>query len=254
MKKFISLLITAAMLLTLGATLASCGHECTFSDEWSKDANSHWHVCEGKKCEEVADKADHTWNEGEITTPATQEADGEKTFTCTVCGQNKTEKVVFTGLSEKEWNAAFISSVFRNFTYTETASTSGSGVTVNTETIYKFTNDKAWYKMTVGQNAQEDSTDNLNDINTARNQLVDSIKDMTPYDSFEYDAETKTYKATKPIKVASLNASTSDITLKFDGEKLVEIKYEISFKQSGISFNATSTITLSDYGTVNLDK
>ena len=59
MKKIISLLITAAMLLALGATLASCAHECTFSDEWSKDATAHWHVCENEKCEEIADKADH---------------------------------------------------------------------------------------------------------------------------------------------------------------------------------------------------
>ena len=248
MKKIISILLTAAMLLALGATLASCGHECEFSDEWSNDEESHWHACEGKKCEEVEDKDDHEWDEGKVTTPPTKEADGVMTYTCKVCGYDKTEKI--TVLSKEEWDAAFEASLFENFKYSETATTTGSGVSVNTETVYKFTKNKAWYKMTVGQNSQEDTTSNMSEITTARNQLVDSIKDMTPYDSFEYDAETKTYKASKPIKIASLNASTSDIALKFDGTKLVEIKYEISFKQSGISFNATSTITLSDYGTV----
>ncbi len=35
----------------------------------------------------------HTWNEGEITKPATAIQQGEKTFTCTVCSATRTEKV-----------------------------------------------------------------------------------------------------------------------------------------------------------------
>jgi hypothetical protein len=254
MKKIISLLITAAMLLALGATLASCAHECTFSDEWSKDANAHWHVCENEKCEEIADKADHTWNEGEITAAATQEKEGTKTFTCTVCGQTKTEAVVFTGLTKDEWNAAFADSVFENFVYSEEASTTGGGVSVNSKTTYKLTKDDAWYKMTVADQSQEGFASNKAEADVVRKQLADSIKEMTSYDSFEYDAATKTYKASKPINIAAIGTSTSDVTLKFDGDKLVEIKYSISFTQSGISFNATSTVTLSDYGTVTLSK
>ncbi len=35
----------------------------------------------------------HTWNEGEVTTEATSDADGVKTYTCTVCNKTKTEKI-----------------------------------------------------------------------------------------------------------------------------------------------------------------
>ena len=35
---------------------------------------------------------EHVWNDGEVTTPATC-ADGVKTFTCTVCGETKTEAI-----------------------------------------------------------------------------------------------------------------------------------------------------------------
>ena len=35
----------------------------------------------------------HTWDEGEITTEATPGVAGEKTFTCTVCGETKTEEI-----------------------------------------------------------------------------------------------------------------------------------------------------------------
>ena len=37
--------------------------------------------------------SDHTWNDGEIVTPATYETKGEKKFTCTVCGETKTEEI-----------------------------------------------------------------------------------------------------------------------------------------------------------------
>ena len=68
-------------------------HDHTFAEEWSKDATHHWHAATCTHTSEVADKAEHTWNEGEVTTPATEEAPGVKTFTCTECSQTKTEEI-----------------------------------------------------------------------------------------------------------------------------------------------------------------
>ncbi|MBR3893874.1 MAG: hypothetical protein IKJ35_01875 [Clostridia bacterium] len=94
MKKTVSLLLTVVMLLSGIALLSACGHECTFSTDWSNDATDHWHACEAKKdCPEIADKAAHTWDEGKITTEATHEAAGVKTYTCTVCAYTKTEEI-----------------------------------------------------------------------------------------------------------------------------------------------------------------
>lgn len=252
MKKFISVFLTLCLLITLSATLASCKHECEFSDEWSSDDDSHWHECTNANCDEVDDKEDHEWDEGVITTKATQDTDGVKTFTCTVCKETKTEAVKFAGLSEEEWNAAFASEVFENFAYQENATTTGSGVSVATETQYKFTKDNAWVKATVAEQTQESYAPDIASVNEARNSLLNSIKEIAVYDSYKYDEETKTYKATKEINIASLNASTSDITLTFDDGKLVEAKYSISFTQNNIEFSATSTITISHYGTVVL--
>ena len=50
-------------------------------------------VCGETKTEEIAKLTTHTWNEGEITKPATLTEAGEKTFTCTVCGATKTEPI-----------------------------------------------------------------------------------------------------------------------------------------------------------------
>ena len=68
-------------------------HTHTYSDAWSKDADYHWHAATCEHATEVKDKAAHEWDLGEITTPATEESDGVKTFTCTVCGATKTEAV-----------------------------------------------------------------------------------------------------------------------------------------------------------------
>lgn len=99
MKKIVSMLLAVCMCLFVGVMFTACGdeeHTHTYQTEWSKDATHHWHACSGEDCTDVADKAEHTWNDGEITTEATAEADGVKTFTCTVCGQTKTETISIT--------------------------------------------------------------------------------------------------------------------------------------------------------------
>ena len=72
---------------------ARAAHVHAAATAWSKDATNHWHVCTASGCEEKLDTAAHTWNAGEITTPATFTSDGVKTYTCTVCEKAKTETV-----------------------------------------------------------------------------------------------------------------------------------------------------------------
>ena len=71
------------------------GHEHTYKTEWASDETYHWHICEGEDCAEVSEKAEHAWNEGVITTEATEEADGVMTYTCAVCGKTKLESVQY---------------------------------------------------------------------------------------------------------------------------------------------------------------
>ena len=42
---------------------------------------------------DTLEKGEHTWNEGEITTPATCAETGIKTFTCTACNETKTDTI-----------------------------------------------------------------------------------------------------------------------------------------------------------------
>ena len=78
------------MFLLVGCQYA---HTHSFSEEWSSDANSHWHAATCEHSSEVNEKADHTWDSGEITLEPTEQTDGKKTFICTVCQYTKEEKI-----------------------------------------------------------------------------------------------------------------------------------------------------------------
>ncbi len=64
-----------------------------FATGWTTDATSHWHVCTVEGHTDTDEKVAHTFNDGVITTPATETTDGIKTFICSVCGYTKTEAV-----------------------------------------------------------------------------------------------------------------------------------------------------------------
>ena len=99
MKRRLLLVVAALVLCFSMVTFAACTpHEHTFSQEWSKDADYHWHAATCEHATEVSAKEAHKWDEGQITTQPTEKEAGVKTFTCTVCGQTKTESVKATGV------------------------------------------------------------------------------------------------------------------------------------------------------------
>ena len=59
---------------------------------WTKlNSTYHQRVCQNDN--EHVEKVKHTWDSGVVTTAATTTAEGVKTFTCTVCGETKTEAI-----------------------------------------------------------------------------------------------------------------------------------------------------------------
>ena len=70
-------------------------HSHTPATTWSSDDAEHWHECTGTDCDEPGiklDKAAHTFGEP-VVVPATQDAEGSKTYTCSVCGKQVVEKI-----------------------------------------------------------------------------------------------------------------------------------------------------------------
>lgn len=79
-------------------TLSQTGHSPATT--WTNDPTTgkHYHACQNS-CGEKLDLTAHTWNAGEVTTSATCEDTGVKTFTCTAsgCGATYTETVSAAG-------------------------------------------------------------------------------------------------------------------------------------------------------------
>ena len=76
---------------------ATCKEEGYSGDTWCKDC--------GKKIlsgQAIAKTENHSWDAGKVTTKATCTEEGEKTFTCSVCGDEKTEKISATGHQHTE--------------------------------------------------------------------------------------------------------------------------------------------------------
>ena len=88
--------------------VCECGYETertisdtathTYGEEWKKDATGHWHesTCDATAPTHDVMKSDfaaHTFDEGKVTKPADYGVVGEKKFTCTVCGYEKTEDI-----------------------------------------------------------------------------------------------------------------------------------------------------------------
>lgn len=93
-KSFIAILAIAMVLVLSLAVLTACNNKKhDFSSKWEYDETSHWHECMTKKHNDVADKADHTFDAGVVTTPATETSEGVLTLTCTVCGFQKTKSI-----------------------------------------------------------------------------------------------------------------------------------------------------------------
>ena len=97
--------------------VCECGYETertvsgtathAYGAEWKKDASGHWHesTCGATApTHEVMKKdfAEHTFGDGVETKPADYGVAGEKTFTCTKCGYEKTEPINALGAKDNE--------------------------------------------------------------------------------------------------------------------------------------------------------
>ena len=72
-------------------SIPKLGH--TPSAEWSYDSENHWKKCTNEGCNEKIELAAHTFDNGVITAEPTETTDGVRTYTCEICGYEKTESI-----------------------------------------------------------------------------------------------------------------------------------------------------------------
>lgn len=75
-------------------SIAALEHTHKFDNNvWEKDETNHWHPATCGHTDQKGSPEPHVWNEGEVTKPADYGVVGEKKFTCTKCGYEKTETI-----------------------------------------------------------------------------------------------------------------------------------------------------------------
>ena len=234
MKKLTALLLALCLCLASCVMLASCDddtpeHTHAYKTEWAADATHHWHACEGEGCTEVADKAEHTWNAGEITTPATHDAQGVKTYTCTACAVTKTEAVQgdFTVTAE-EWAQAMALENNENYVMTTSlpdmeetnvvVNKNGNKAFYPSREMY-FVNDNGTY-YTYNMHYTEKGYVRFEISEDLYNTYVSQdIGGMFKFADFTYDEDSKSYIATAEISYGPM--LMTNVTLRFLDKKLV---------------------------------
>ncbi len=132
-------------------------HTCDFSGEWKYDADKHWKGCTVDGCSETSEEAEHTytdgkcdcgytcphssytdgvcdtcdyecpheWGEGVLTRPVYDAVlgskDGYYTYTCTLCGEEKTETVKSADYSAYEAVSEEINALLQSDELTDAA-------------------------------------------------------------------------------------------------------------------------------------
>ena len=84
-KWLVAFLIVANLLLGVIGCKDPEIHIHTYSEAWTSDANGHWHASTCGHTTEVSGKAEHTFGDWKVTQEPTEEAEGTKERSCTVC-------------------------------------------------------------------------------------------------------------------------------------------------------------------------
>ena len=105
--RWLSAFVSVALAFAVaGCQIDSDRHEHSFSKDWTSNATEHWHAATCGHTKEVSDKAAHTFGEWTVTKAATEEAEGSKERSCSVCGYTATEaieKLAHTHKFATEW-------------------------------------------------------------------------------------------------------------------------------------------------------
>ena len=92
--RWLSAFVSVALAFAVaGCQIDSDRHEHSFTKDWTSNATEHWHAATCGHTKQVSDKAAHTFGEWTVTKAATEEAEGSKERSCSVCGYTATEAI-----------------------------------------------------------------------------------------------------------------------------------------------------------------
>ena len=120
---------------TVPEVIEKLPHTHKFETEWTSDAENHWYAATCEHTTEVSGKAEHSFGEWTVTKEATEEAEGSKERTCTVCGYTATEAIEKLAHTHK-----FSESLTKDETHHWYAATCGHTTEVSEKAEHTFGN------------------------------------------------------------------------------------------------------------------
>lgn len=203
-RKSIATFCAIALMLILSLSgLAACNnnkHE--FSSDWKFDETNHWHECTTKEHTDTTEKTPHEFKE-EVTKQANYGVEGEKTFTCTVCGYSYTQDIDAVEAKNNEIKLAEGKMLDKTY----------DGKVVDTTDKFSFNGDGAVTVMFKVTGAADDTYTADAPKNAGEYTVKVSVKDTA-----EWKAATQTFD----FAIAKKELTGATTTKAYDGNATIE--------------------------------
>lgn len=199
---FTILAIAIVFVLSLSVLAACNNNKHEFSSDWKFDETNHWHECTTKEHTDTTEKTPHEFKE-EVTKQADYGVEGEKTFTCTVCGYSYTQDIDAVEAKDNEIKLAEGKMLDKTY----------DGKVVDTTDKFSFNGDGAVTIMFKVTGAADDTYTADAPKNAGEYTVKVSVKDTA-----EWKAATQTFDFANAKK--ELNGVTT--TKAYDGNATIE--------------------------------
>lgn len=199
---FTILAIAIVFVLSLSVLAACNNNKHEFSSDWKFDETNHWHECTTKEHTDTTEKNPHEFKE-EVTKQADYGVEGEKTFTCTVCGYSYTQDIDAVEAKDNEIKLAEGKMLDKTY----------DGKVVDTTDKFSFNGDGAVTVMFKVTGAADDTYTADAPKNAGEYTVKVSVKDTA-----EWKAATQTFDFA--IAKKELNGVTT--TKAYDGNATIE--------------------------------
>ena len=199
---FTILAIAIVFVLSLSVLAACNNNKHEFSSDWKFDETNHWHECTTKEHTDTTEKTPHVFKE-EVTKQADYGVEGEKTFTCTVCGYSYTQDIDAVDAKDNEIKLA--EGKILDKTY--------DGKVVDTTDKFSFNGDGAVTVMFKVTGAADDTYTADAPKNAGEYTVKVSVKDTA-----EWKAATQTFD----FAIAKKELTGATTTKAYDGNATIE--------------------------------
>ncbi len=220
--------------------LAKLDHTHNYSSDWTSDAKSHWHACDG--CSVKKDEAEHTWDKGEVTKEPSSTATGERKYTCTVCDKTKTEPIdaLPAKMTADKWIAAF---AFENVRVDNESTYEMFGMSETTTGYYLIDGDLVYT-----------NSEDYGEAYDTRDSIMVEIDFSLYYDLFDHTGDNVYYADSLTLTASDegveVELALTDVTIAFTEDVITSISY--SYDMYGM-MTGTESYTFSQYGEVTVE-